>query len=67
MIVFWPEQAEEPELVYAALERADVATGGWIGVERIRPDQVQFATELQARQIMCDVERITQRIRELEH
>ncbi len=66
MIVFWPEQAEEPEVVYAALERADAAAGGWIGVERIRPDQVQFTTEPQARQIMFDAERMQQRIRELE-
>ncbi len=66
MILFWAEQAEEPEVVYAALERADAAAGGWIGVERIRPDQVQLTTDVQPRQIMFDVARVTQRIRELE-
>jgi hypothetical protein len=66
MILFWAEQAEEPEVVYAALERTDAAAGGWIGVERIRPDQVQFTTEPQARQIMFDAEWVQQRIRELE-
>ena len=66
MVVFWAEHAEEPELVYAALERADAAAGGWIGVERIRPDQVRWTTEPQARQIMFDVERLKQRIREIE-
>jgi len=66
MIVFWPEQAEEPEVVYAALERADAAAGGWIAVERMRPDQVEFTTEPQVRQIMFDVELLKQRIGELE-
>ncbi len=66
MILFWPEHAEEPEVVYAALERADAAAGGWIGVERIRPDQVQFTTAPQARQIMFDVGWVTQRIEQLE-
>ena len=66
MILFWPEQVEEPEVVYAALERADAAAGGWIGVEQIRPDQVQCTTAPQARQIMFDVEWVQQRIRELE-
>jgi hypothetical protein len=65
MILFWPEQAEEPEVVYAALERADATAGGWMGVERIRPDQVQLTTDVQARQIMFDVARVTQRIEQL--
>jgi hypothetical protein len=43
-----------------------VARVDWIGVERIRPEQVPWTTDVQARQIMCDVARVQQRIRELE-
>ena len=66
MVLFWGEREEQPEVVYAALERADAQAGGWIGVERIKPEHVRLTTEPQARQIMFDTERVQQRIREQE-
>ncbi len=49
-----------------SLQATMVARVGWIGVERSRPEQVPWTTDVQARQIMCDVARVRQRIRALE-